>query len=154
VGEFRPVTQELLLRDRRSCKRKRSSDLSPVLHFLGAPFGLRDGRTRDKLHRGRDHYHRLSLNVGVPLRRRFLFLVGEKLLNALLTFLPPLLIVCPLMIHLLQPRFLLPRPEQPFRRSVKTRITRAAVHVLNLRQQRLAIFWRKLLLAILPQAQK
>jgi hypothetical protein len=128
-------TQELLFRDRGSCQGEGSTDLFLMLHFVVTPAGLRNRRSHHKLHGPWNDHHRLTLTVDVPLWWRLPFLLLDKLLDALQTLVPLLLVLCPFPIHLLQPRFLLPLPQQPFRRCVKTGIGLGAILGLQLLQQ-------------------
>ena len=63
------------------------------------------------------------------------------------------LILRPLVVDLSEPRLLLPCSQEPFGSRMKAGITRRAVHRLQLRQERLAIFERQLLLAKFPQTE-
>src|SRR5207247_19138 len=99
-------------------------------------------RPHQKFHRAGYYDHCLTLTVDVPLWRGLLLVFREQLLDAVEALLPLLLVLGPLVVDLLQPRLLLPRPEQPFRRRMQTWIGRHLIHLLHLRHHGLARLWR------------
>ncbi len=111
---------------------------------------LRRWRTHPELDRTGNDHQRLPLTVHVPVRRRPV--LRGQLLDAVQPLLPLLVVIRPLLIHLFQPRFLLPRPQEPFRGRMKPGIGRRPVQILQLRHECLANRRREGLLAEFAEA--
>src|SRR5262249_48308834 len=129
VGELGQEPQELLLGHGLGGQSKRPTDPLLVLYLIGPSVRLGGRRSHHKLHRTRDHHHRLPLTGDVPLRLRLRPFLPQLPLDAFQPFLPLRFVLRPGRVRLLEPSFLLPLPQQPFRRRTQPRIARRPIQV-------------------------